>query len=206
MPDPSLPPNHHADHPGFSGLSGLLIGVALTFGRKPAADLAADLVSLGPEDRLVDIGCGPGVAVRHALRRGAASAIGVDPAAVMLRLARLLTFDRRASWEQGIAEALPLEAACATVVWSLATVHHWQDVEQGLAETRRVLRPGGRFLAIERQVAHGATGMASHGWIPEQAEAFAEQCREAGLTEVQFDAHDSGTVTLLVVRAALPGG
>jgi hypothetical protein len=32
-----------------------------------------------------------------------------------------------------------------------------------------VLRPGGRFVALERQVAPGATGHASHGWTEEQA-------------------------------------
>jgi ubiquinone/menaquinone biosynthesis C-methylase UbiE len=48
-------------------------------------------------------------------------------------------------------------------------VHHWHDLDAGLAEVRRVLRPSGRFLAIERQVEPGATGLASHGWTAEQA-------------------------------------
>ena len=49
---------------------------------------------------------------------------------------------------QGTAENLPVPEHSATVVWSVATVHHWADVTAGLAEVRRVLSPGGRFLVI----------------------------------------------------------
>jgi SAM-dependent methyltransferase len=45
----------------------------------------------------------------------------------------------------GSAEALPLADDSADVVWSLATVHHWRDLDRGLAETRRVLRRPGRL-------------------------------------------------------------
>ncbi|HEX6417129.1 MAG TPA: hypothetical protein VFZ77_01485 [Acidimicrobiales bacterium] len=55
------PPNSHADHPGFD------------------ADLAISLTGTGPGDDVVDIGCGPGVAVRRAAARGGASVTGVDP-------------------------------------------------------------------------------------------------------------------------------
>jgi hypothetical protein len=48
---------------------------------------------------------------------------------------------------QGAAEDLRLSDRSATVVWSLATVHHWRDV----AAVHRALSPGGRFLAVERR-------------------------------------------------------
>ena len=58
----------------------------------------------------------------------------------------------------GAAEALPVPDDDATVVWSIATVHHWADLDAGLDEVRRVLAPGGRFVAIERQTTPGAAG------------------------------------------------
>jgi ubiquinone/menaquinone biosynthesis C-methylase UbiE len=138
----------------------------MIMGRGGVARLAADLASVSHADHVVDVGCGPGTAAREAARRGA-RVTGVDPATVMLRLARALTRDRAAiSWTAGTAEQLPQPDGPATVVWSLATVHHWKEVTAGLAETRRVLAPGGRFLAIERQVRPGATGLASYGWGP----------------------------------------
>src|SRR6185437_722041 len=103
---------------------------------------------------------------------------------VMLRLARTLTADRPAiTWVDGAAEHLPELDASATVVWSLACVHHWRDVTAGLAEIKRVLAPGGRFVAIERLVRPGATGLSSHGWTTPQAESFAAQCLAAGLVD-----------------------
>jgi ubiquinone/menaquinone biosynthesis C-methylase UbiE len=196
--------NHHADHPGFAGVTGLLIGLIMSLTGGAAARLAADVASVSDADRVIDVGCGPGTAVREAARRGA-RVTGVDPAPVMRRLARTLTGDRSAiTWVDGAAEDLRESDASATVVWSLATVHHWRDVTAGLAEIKRVLAPGGRFLAIERQVRPGATGLASHGWTAQQAESFAAQCLTAGFTDAQVENHRPGRRALVVVRAVRP--
>lgn len=196
--------NHHADHPGFAGVTGLLVGLIMSLAGGAVARLAADLTSVSAADRVVDVGCGPGTAVREAGRRRA-RVIGVDPAPVMLRLARALTPNRGAiTWVEGTAEHLPERDASATVVWSLATVHHWKDVTAGLAEIKRVLSPGGRFLAIERLAPPGATGLASHGWTAQQAESFAAQCLAAGFTDVRVENHTPGRRALLIVRAVRP--
>jgi ubiquinone/menaquinone biosynthesis C-methylase UbiE len=130
---------------------------------------AADLAQVTAGDVVVDIGCGPGNAARLAKQRGAVEVIAVDPAPVMLRVARLLTRGGRVRYELGSAEALPVSGDAATVAWSLASVHHWADVRAGLGEARRVLKPGGRFVAIESATTHGAHGLASHGWTDDQA-------------------------------------
>ena len=144
----------------------------MAFGRKGDARLAARLSGMGSGDTVVDVGCGPGVAVRYAARLGA-MVTGVDPAPVMLRVARLLT--RRPAmvrYIEGAAEAIPLPDDSASVVWSIATVHHWSDIDAGLREVRRLLLSGGRLVAMERRAQPGARGHASHGWTDEQASAF----------------------------------
>src|SRR5271165_3216634 len=130
------------------------IGTALsmTVGRGPVARAIAAAARLTAADRVVDVGCGPGTAVREAARAGA-SATGVDPSPVMLRLARLISSMRKAtrvSWVEGSAERLPLPDGAATVVWAISSVHHWADTVRGLAEIHRVLGPGGRVLLAER--------------------------------------------------------
>jgi ubiquinone/menaquinone biosynthesis C-methylase UbiE len=193
--------NHHADHPGFAGVTGLLAGLTMIIGRGTVARCAADLASVTQADHVVDVGCGPGTAAREAARRGA-RVTGVDPAAVMLRLARALTPDRAAiDWAEGTAEDLPLPDGSVTVAWSLATVHHWKSVTAGLAEARRVLAPGGRFLVIERRVRSGATGLASHGWTDHQAESFVAHCREAGFEDIRVERRTPGRRPVLVVTA-----
>jgi ubiquinone/menaquinone biosynthesis C-methylase UbiE len=173
-------------------------------GRGPVARLAAELTAVSNEDRVVDVGCGPGTAARVAARRGAA-VTGVEPAPVMLELARRLT--RRAvavSWKQGGAEALPLPNDSATVLWSISSVHHWPDLDAALAEAHRVLAIRGRLVAIERRTRPGATGLASHGWTDMQAEGFADRCRAAGFVDARIETHTPARKALLVVRATRP--
>lgn len=213
--DATLPPNHHAHHPGFSGVGGAVMAIGFTIGRAAAADLAVELTGTGAGDDVVDIGCGPGVAARRAAARGAASVVGVDPAAVMLRVARAVSavsavrrVRRRGTgtvaYREGTAEALPVPDGSATVAWSLAAVHHWHDLDAGLAEVRRVLRPGGRFLAVERRTVPGATGVASHGWTDDQAHLFADRCRTAGFADLSVDHHQPGRQRVLTVLAHTP--
>src|ERR1700676_1987505 len=148
MTEDTLAPNHHADHPGFSGLSGLVAAIAFTRGRDPDATLAIRLVELRAGDRLVDVGCGPGAAARRAASLGA-EVVAVDPAAAMLRVGRLANRAKGLRYALGAAQALPVADGWASVVWSLAAVHHWPDVDAGLGEVGRVLGPRGRFVAIE---------------------------------------------------------
>jgi ubiquinone/menaquinone biosynthesis C-methylase UbiE len=196
--------NHHADHAGFGGATGLVAALGMLVMGRGHARLAAGLASVSDTDRVVDIGCGPGNAVRAAARRGA-RAVGVDPSPLMLRLARFVTRDHpNVSWSQGTAEALPVSNGWATVVWSLKTVHHWKDVTAGLAEVRRALAPAGRLLVMERRVQPSAKGLASHGWTERQAESFAAQCRAAGFAGVRLDEHRRGRGSVWAVQAVRP--
>jgi ubiquinone/menaquinone biosynthesis C-methylase UbiE len=198
---PTSPVNHHADHPGFAGPKGLFIALIILLLSRKRSRLVAELASVSSSDHVVDIGCGPGNSVRIAARRGA-RVTGVDPSTLMLRLARIATRDdSRITWAQGTAEKLPVPEHSATVAWSVATVHHWADVTAGLAEVRRVLAPGGRFLVIERRVQPGATGLASHGWTDQQAASFAALCQSAGFDDLRIETTKSGRHTLQVVNA-----
>lgn len=197
------PPNHHADHPGFSGFSGLAAAVRFLSGRERAADVAIELAGLGSGDRLVDIGCGPGVAAARARKLGA-RVVGVDPSTVMLNVGRLRWLRSGIRWRDGTAESLPVPDSSTDVVWSLATVHHWADLDAGLDEVVRVLSPAGRLVALERRITDpAAEGRESHGWTPEQAEAFAAMCEAHGFVDVEASTHP-GEPTLVAVTASIP--
>ena len=194
-------PNHHAHYPGFAGLTGLLAALSM-IGREGDAKLVEELGGLRPEDTVLDIGCGPGTAVRRAARLGA-TATGVDPAPVMLRVARLLTRSiERVRYVTGTAETLPVPDASVSVVWAIASVHHWADLDAGLREARRVLRPGGRLVAVERRTQPGARGHASHGWTDEQARAFGERCLQHGFADPQVGRQSTGRRTTMSVTVS----
>jgi ubiquinone/menaquinone biosynthesis C-methylase UbiE len=200
MTDQRVLPNHHAHYPGCSGTKGLIAALSMLGGRDENARRASELCGVGQGDVLVDIGCGPGAGARHAGRLGA-TVTGVDPERVMLRVARAVTRARTVRYLEGAAENLPVATGSATVVWAIATVHHWRDVDAALAEVRRVLRPDGRFLAIERAREADAQGLASHGWTTEQASTFAEQCIEHGLVGACVERNTTPRSTTLSVFA-----
>jgi ubiquinone/menaquinone biosynthesis C-methylase UbiE len=196
-------PNHHAHHHPFTGFRGLVGALAMAGGRSRDGELALELTGAVAGDRVVDIGAGPGGAARVAAAHGA-TVTAVDPARVMRRVGRLLTRSSRVRYVDGTAEALPLPDASADVVWSIATVHHWQDIDTGLAECARVLRAGGRFAFVERQVGPDAHGLASHGWTRDQADALAERCVAAGFVDVAVVEGESQRGPVWAVTGAGP--
>jgi SAM-dependent methyltransferase len=202
-----LPPNHHGGAPQFSGAFGYLAGLTMMVGRGSDARLATHIAHLTTADHLVDIGCGPGTAVRIAGRRGAETT-GIDPSRAMLRLARLVTFLRRRAgasrWLQDGAEHISLPDASTTVCWTLASVHHWPDLHAGIDEVRRILEPGGRFIALERRTHVGAAGRASHGWTTAQAARFAQLLTMAGFNDVRVADHDLGRRGVVTVVGTKP--
>lgn len=204
---PNFPPNHHADAHPVAGVVGYVSGFTMMIGRKRNAQLAASITGIDPTDRVVDVGCGPGVAVRVAERQGA-PAVGVDPSPSMIRLARVLTASRgrsrRIGWLQACAERIALPDGSTTVCWSIASVHHWSDLCAGIAEVHRILEPGGRFVAIERRTRATAKGRASHGWTPAQAARFAQILRTSGFTDVHAVNHDLGQRGVVAVLGTKP--
>jgi ubiquinone/menaquinone biosynthesis C-methylase UbiE len=83
-------------------------------------------------------------------------------------------------------------------------VHHWADLDAGLREARRILKPGGRLVAIERLSRAGATGLASHGWTFDQAGAFADLCHAHGFTGAVAGRHDGSRRIMVSVVATAP--
>jgi ubiquinone/menaquinone biosynthesis C-methylase UbiE len=194
-------PNHHAHYGSFSGVGGVLAATTMLFGRTNDARIAFQLSAVASGDVVLDLGCGPGAAARFAARRGV-TVIGVDPASVMLRVARMLTWAAPGiRYVEGVAERVPLDDASVAGAWSIASVHHWHDVSAGLREVRRVVQPGGRFVAIEHRVRPNARGHASHGWTEAQANAFAAAARTEGFVDVTVQTHTAQRRHLISVVA-----
>jgi demethylmenaquinone methyltransferase/2-methoxy-6-polyprenyl-1,4-benzoquinol methylase len=103
--------------------------------------------SVRPGDRVLDACCGTGDLAIAARRHGAGEVVGLDFAERMLERARRK--EPAIEWLQGDVLALPFADEsfdAATVGFGIRNV---DDLEAGLRELRRVLRPGGRLAILE---------------------------------------------------------
>lgn len=114
-----------------------------------SAPIAAELMThaaLQQGQSVLDLACGTGFVARRAAERvGADHVTGVDPNPGMLGVARAVA--PAIEWRQGSAEAIPLEDASQDVVLCQMGLQFFPDAARALKEVRRVLKPGGRFVA-----------------------------------------------------------
>ena len=109
---------------------------------------------VGHGDRILDIGCGGGQhAVQLAGQRPDLRIVGLDLSAEFVRRARqrasAADVGARVEFVKGNALDLPFEDGEFDHVYSIGSIKHWPEMEQGLAECVRVLKPGGRLLVGE---------------------------------------------------------
>lgn len=203
--------DHHEqhDHHGaerFRGLPGLVIAATMLARGRAIARLVAEVAAVTASDRVLDVGCGPGSAAREAARRGA-TVTGVDPAPLMLGLARYLS--RRVpggkiAFEEGTAEALPVTDQSVTVAWAISSAHHWASTGAGLREIYRALAPGGKLIIAERLTRPGARGLAAHGFTAALAKEVIAEAHTAGFADAQYQTHRASGRTMLVISAHRP--
>lgn len=96
--------------------------------------------------RVADLGCGSGV-FTELLRRRGYQCVGLDISPKLIALGR----HKYPGLEliEGDAENLPFESASLDGVLLSGLVHHFPDPRRLAGEVKRVLKPGGRFVAFD---------------------------------------------------------
>ena len=114
-------------------------------GLRPAARALCDLLRVGPGDRVLDIGCGPGTLALEAARLGAAQVTGIDFSAEMVALAqREGAGQGTIDFIEGDATALPVLSEAFEVAASAFGIIFAPTPRIAMAEMHRALVPGGR--------------------------------------------------------------
>ena len=178
-----------------------------------------------PGDRVLDACCGTGDLALADLRAGG-RVTGVDFSPAMLERARRKSSE--VEWVEGDLLALPFadgEFDAATVGFGIRNV---PDLEHGVAELRRILRPGGRLGVLEIVRPRGVLrhfysiwfdrvvpllgkvlpGGAAYTYLPASvrrfpgAEELAAVLRDAGFEPVEYRLLAGGIVALHVAEAA----
>ena len=92
---------------------------------------------------LLDLGCGTGRSTVPFAEHLGVSVIGVDPSQTMLQKAAHQTRSRRITYREGRAEAIPLGANVAGLIFMSNAIHHVTNLDKSLQEMSRVHQPQG---------------------------------------------------------------
>jgi SAM-dependent methyltransferase len=179
----------------------------------PANRWAVELLDVGPDDRFLDVGCGPGLAVEEAARRAVrGQVVGVDRSELAVRRARRR--NRRAVRQGRVevrvacGEQLPFPNGGFTKACTINGVG-LRD-EAAWSELSRVLRPGGVLVAVFRTLRRqGRTKRFDRsryfGATQAQLDAFATALGRYGFGSVKLERAEPGGELMTAVLATRHG-
>lgn len=108
-----------------------------------ARELAFEAVMEGNPSRVLEVGCGEGELAAR-LTAAVETVVAIDQSARMVELAAARGVDVRVAH----VEVLPFADESFDAALAAWMLYHVPDLERGIAELARVLRPGGRLVAV----------------------------------------------------------
>ena len=130
-----------------SSLLGRLTLRSMNLGHRRLHRWGLDAGSIGPDSRVLDVGCGNGYYLYRALGAGAKMALGLDPS--WHYLAQYLALERLLGTQHCAYLPLTLDDCAPTgfdLTLSMGVLYHRRDPLQHLAQLRDTLRDGGQLI------------------------------------------------------------
>jgi ubiquinone/menaquinone biosynthesis C-methylase UbiE len=172
------------------GLLGALAGIIMRV--RPSNRLRSirtlELLHICPDDRVLEIGFGPGLAVARAAQLATqGKVVGIDHSELMLRQARRRNAAAiragRVELLLGSADALPRFDAAFNKVLAINVNMFWKDPASVLKGLRSVMKPGGVIALTHQPRLPGATRADAEA----AAERMASFLQAAGFGEVHVE-------------------
>src|SRR5262245_36673804 len=140
---------------------------------------AAGLLDIQPADRVIELGCGPGVAVAAlAARATEGLVVGVDHSQVVLgqarRRNRAAIRASRVRLVHSSVEGLAIGDGPFDAALAVNTLGMWPDKTARLRELGRLLRPGGRIAVVSQPRCPGASAATSDAAATELSDLLTE--------------------------------
>jgi SAM-dependent methyltransferase len=150
---------------------------------------AVELLEVKPRDRVIELGCGPGVAVAALARRATHGlVVGVDHSAVMIAQARRRNAhaisEGRVHLIHAPLEQLEMAGEQFDAALAVNTVGMWPEPTVRLREIGlRLLRGGGRIALVSQPRCPGATAATSAA----AGDRLVAHLSEAGFKEIRVE-------------------
>ena|SRR5215469_2225185 len=132
------------------GILGRLGGVIMARMNVDCGTWVADLLEVTPNDRVLEVGFGPGVVIQRLAKLAVAGHVaGIDQSREMVEQARARNAtavqDGRVEIRHGSVESLPFDSNGFDKVLAINSMQYWPQAVAGLREIRRVMKAGGRI-------------------------------------------------------------
>ncbi len=195
-------------HPrGFLGrLAGALMARDTTDDR-----WMVDLLDVQPDDRVLEAGFGPGVALGMIAARARVGFVaGVDPSDIMVRQAternRSAVASGQVELRVGTVTNIPYPDAHFTKACAIHSLYFWEPLDAALRELFRVLAPGGLLILVvrTRRPNAGPLNPSRYGLTDEQIAAVVGGLEEAGFTNARTKRQNMARQTLAAILAHRP--
>ena len=168
--------------------AGWLVGweMALRSSNRKRNVWAVGLLGVEPTDRVLEIGFGPGIAIRELSRRATHGLVcGVDHSEVMVWQATQRNRDAvragRVALRCSSAEHLPAFEEPFDKVLAVNNMGMWREPGERLKELRSLMRPGGRIAIVSQPRCSDATAQTTVA----AGREIAARLTEAGFTRIR---------------------
>lgn len=174
-----------------TGILGSIGGRILARMNGDVARQVVELLALEPDDRVLEVGFGPGVGIELAAAAVPDGFVaGADPSEQMFVQARKRN---RAAIETGrvdlrlaVAAELPFDDGSFDAAFAVNSTPMWPDPVAGLREVRRVLRPGGQIAVTLTPHAGGSP------------DDLRSQLADAGFERIRTESSEDWTAVIAV--------
>ncbi|MBT2682262.1 class I SAM-dependent methyltransferase [Bacillus sp. ISL-37] len=168
------------------GIIGTYIGEKMVRQHKTETNWTLELMNVQKGDRILELGCGAGYAIKLLLEKDVTQEIvGLDISPTIIVSAKFRNKkaikEKRAKLVQANLNKLPFDHEYFNSVFSIQTIYFWTDIETTLSEIFRVLKPEGVVILTfsdgkEGETWEGIRGITENKVIPGM--------KNAGFTDV----------------------
>src|SRR5215469_2563542 len=176
------------------GILGRLGGAIMARMNDDCGTWVIDLLKVTPNDRVLEVGFGPGVVIQRLVKRGVAGHVaGIDLSREMVEQARsrngAAVQHGRVKLRRGSVESLPFNDGSFDKALAINSMQVWPNAAAGLRELRQVMKAGGG-------IAIGFTPYSG-----QRNEGLVEALTAAGFKQAHVVVSDKGFCALAAKRA-----